>query len=380
MPQDSSKIRVLHIITALDQGGAEMMLYKLLSAFDRDAFDMSALSLANLGVIADRIRAVDVRVEAAGLPQPSGFGSVFSAISRIRPHIVQTWMYHADLIGGVLARMAGCPKVVWNLRHTTHSKAKTKRSTIWTTNACARLSKHVPARIVCCSEATYRVHADLGYDAQRMKVIPNGFDIREFAPDVEARLAIRRELGVSASTPLIGIPARFDPQKDHLTFFKAAAILLRQRPDAEFVLFGEGMSWGNENLAGMVEGLGIRDRCHMLGYRRDMNRVLAALDIAVSCSAYGEAFPNILGEAMACGVPCTATDVGDSRLIIGDTGRVVDVGDANALAQSWHDLLPKSGVTRHQPSLPARRRVMENFDLSAVVGQYQSMYRELVNG
>jgi glycosyltransferase involved in cell wall biosynthesis len=377
--QDTSKrIRVLHIITCLDQGGAEMMLCKLLSAYDRSAFEMSALSLANLGVLADRIRKANVNVEAAGLPNPMGVATIVSAVARMKPHIVQTWMYHADLIGGVLSRLAGCSRVVWNLRHTTHEEGKTKRTTIWTTDACARLSRHLPAEIVCCSEATYRVHADLGYDARKMRVIPNGFDLTEFAPDAKARIDIRRELGLAEDTPLVGIPARFDPQKDHPTFIRAASLFLRRWPSANFLMFGEGMDGKNETLTQWIRDAGIQDNCHLLGYRRDMNRVLASLDIAVSCSAYGEAFPNVLGEAMACGVPCTVTDVGDSRLIVGDTGRVIRIGDAEALAQSWEDIL-RARHSGHAPSLAARRRVMDNFNLAGVVEQYQSLYRQLAN-
>lgn len=371
-------LRILHIITGLFLGGAEMMLFRLLSRWDRSRFSGAVVSLIPVGPVGERIAAQGIRVSSLnmrrGLPNPLSILRLAGQIRAFAPDVVQTWMYHADLLGGLAAQAAGRPPVVWGVHNTTLVPGKSSTSAIWSARACARLSLFLPKRILCCSESARRVHGALGYDMGRMRVIPNGFDLEEFKPDPQARWAVRQELGLDANAVLLGLIARFDPQKDHGTLIRASARLREPWPQLHFVLCGEDVTWGNRELAGRIEKAGMRTRFHLLGRRLDIPRVAAALDVACLCSAYGEAFPNVPGEAMACGVPCVVTDVGDSAAIVGETGIVVPPAEPEALAAGIGRLLEMGPEGRRKLGEAARARVRENFSLDRVVREYQGLY------
>jgi glycosyltransferase involved in cell wall biosynthesis len=212
---------------------------------------------------------------------------------------------------------------------------------------------------------------------EKMLVIPNGSDLLTFKPNSGARLSVRKELGLQEETPVIGLVARFDLPKDHRTFVRAAGLLHTRIPDVNFVLCGDGITWVNPQLTEWIDAAGIRTCCHLLGRRLDIPRLSAALDVAVSSSAYSEAWPLSVGEAMACGVPCVVTDVGDCALIVGDTGRIVRPKDPEALADAWHELLTLSPDERARLSWAARRRAEERFSLPSTVAQYERLYAEL---
>lgn len=222
-----------------------------------------------------------------------------------------------------------------------------------------------------------RIHIELGYSANKMVVIPNGFDLSEFKPNPMARQAVRDELGISEGSQLIGLIGRFDPQKDHHNFVKAAAILLSQSPEVHFILCGDGITWENIELTDWIEEAGIRENCHLMGQREDIPLITAALDIATSSSC-SEGFPNVIGEAMACGIPCVVTDVGDSALIVGDTGLVVPPKNPQALAGAWQKLLELGPENKVQKGMSARHRVQENFSLPLIVGRYENLYQEII--
>ncbi len=376
-------IRVAHIITGLDTGGAERMLLKLLTHTDRDRFDVRVYSLIPPGLGGAPIEALGVPLETLGMrrdvPNPLAVFQLAGKLRRYRPDIVQTWMYHADLVGGVAAKLSavGAP-VVWNIRHSTFDPDQTRRRTTYVARLCAVASHWLPHTIVCCSIAAQRVHAALGYDASKIRLIPNGFDLSQFRPDSGARREIRDQLGLDATTPVIGRVGRFDPQKDHRGFVQAAAHLHRRRPDVHFVLCGLDIDANNAALTGWIRDAGLADVCHLLGYRRDAYRVLAAFDIAASSSSYGEAFPNVLAEAMACEVPCVATDVGDSAYIVGDAGTIVPPRDPIALADAWDAMLAGGPDRLRALGQAARRRVEEHFALGQVIRDYEAMYEAIV--
>jgi glycosyltransferase involved in cell wall biosynthesis len=210
-----------------------------------------------------------------------------------------------------------------------------------------------------------------------MTVIPNGFDLARFQPDALRRSAVRAELGVGDDVPLVGLIGRFDPQKNHAGFFEAAGCLLRRLPMVHFVLAGKGIDEGNRALMRMVETAGVGHVTHLLGLRSDIPHLMAALDVLAS-SSYGEAFPNVLGEAMASGVPCVVTDVGDSAYIVGDTGRVVLPGNMAGLAAAIEDLLTLPAAERAALGERARARVAEHFEIGRVVQQYERFYDDLI--
>lgn len=356
-----------------------MMLLKLLERLDT-RFSPHVISLTNTGEVGQRMKARGIPVEAMGMRpgsvSPTAFFRLVRRLKMLNPDVLHTWMYHADLLGGLAARLAGVPAVGWSIRQSNLSSDVNKRMTLAVVRACSLLSRWVPDKILCCSEVARQVHVNFGYAAGKMVVIPNGFDLALFQPDKTARVQVRAELGVSQNTPLVGLVGRFDPQKNHAGFFEAAGLLNKKMPGVHYLLAGKGIDENNDVIMRVVSNAGVRDVTHLLGLRSDIPRLMAALDVLVSSSS-GEAFPNVLGEAMACGVPCAVTDVGDSAYIVGDTGQVVKAGDMASLAEAVEVLLTMSYAERASLSKRARELVAEHFEIGNVVKRYELFYDEL---
>jgi len=378
-----SPARLVHIITGLELGGAEVMLYELLRATDPARFQSAVISLSAPGPLQPRIQALGVPVHSLGMqpgrPGPTALVRLGRRLRALRPALVQTWMYHADLLGGLAARLVTRAPVVWGLHNSNLDPLTTRWTTRATVAACARLSRLVPRRILSCSEVSLRVHRALGYDAGRMLVIPNGFDLARFNPDPAHYAALRVELGLPPDAALVGLIARWHPQKDHANFIAAAARVARRRPDTWFVLAGTEVVDGNPELRARIRETGMAARFRLLGARADMPRLTAALDLAVTSSVSGEAFPLVIGEAMASGVPCVVTDVGDSALLVGETGRVVPPGDPGALAAAMESLLALAPGPRLALGAAARARIGAHYALPVIAERYQALYASLID-
>lgn len=371
----------MFLSTGLNIGGAEVMLYRLLSHMNRDKFAPEVVSLMDKGPVGEKIESLGIPVNALGMKRGRfdivSFLRLLRHMRKVRPQLLQTWMYHANLVGSLASKFVGNVSIVWGIRHSDITQEAGKKSTMWVTKACASLSKRIPTKIICCSEASKRIHAELGYDTKKMMVIPNGVDVSTFKPDMEARNSVRKELGIALDEPLIGFVARFNPQKDHENFFRAAKALLERRPGVHFVLCGEEVTTQNDMLFNWLKDMGAAHSFSLLGRRDDIPRLMASFDVATLASNSGEAFPNVLVEAMACGVPCVATDVGDSAYIIGDTGLIVPPKEPEALAHSWLRLLDMSREERRNLGTKARERVTSNFDISIVAAKYEALYEEI---
>jgi glycosyltransferase involved in cell wall biosynthesis len=213
-----------------------------------------------------------------------------------------------------------------------------------------------------------------------MVVIPNGFDTDMFRPDNGARASLRRELGLDPEIPLIGLVARYHPQKDHATFFRAAGILHEEMPHVRFVLCGQGVTGANEEITAMAAGAGVEDSVHLLGRRADIPRIQAALDVASSSASSGEGFPNIIGEAMACGVPCVVTAAGDSAEIVDGCGTAVPPGDAPGLAAGWKTVLSMNSDARRELAESCRHRIVNKYEIGTVTARYEVMYLGMASG
>lgn len=383
--RDLPPLTILHVITGLFTGGAEMMLAKLLARLPAGQTRHTVVSLTGSGPLGARIAALGIPVINLGMNKGrlakgpaliAGFLRLRRLIRQEQPDIVQAWMYHANLFAGLAAAtMPGAPPVIWGIRQSDLDPKISKPATIRIAKLGGRLSRRLSDKILCCSDVARVVHERIGYDPARMVVIPNGFDLGEFKPDPAARAAIRREIAVPDDAPVIGLVARFDAQKDHRNFLAAAGQVRKALPNAHFLLCGSGADAANREIAGWIDDFDLGASCRLLGARGDIPAVTAALDIAVSSSAFGEGFPNVLGEAMAAGVPCVATDVGDSRMIVGDTGRIVPPRASGALSDAMLSLLRLPADERRALGTAARRRIADEFEIGVIAARYLALYR-----
>lgn len=367
-------LRVAHLITDLDVGGAEIMLARLVEALDRRRVQSVVVSLAGRGSVARRIAASGIQVieleMKADASSVLAFWRAVRVFRNIRPDIVHTWLYHADLIGLVAGAVAGVPAMMWNvrcseLRHPSAGIRIMLRLLAW--------SSRYPAAVVFNSHAGLRAHMALGYRPRRSEVIPNGLAAGDFAIPAPVRDEMRRRIGAGASQ-LVGLIARMDPLKDHETFLRAAAILRRAR-DVRFVLAGRGVV-ESDTTSALIRSLGLEDAVVRLPEQQNIAPLTAALDLAVSSSC-SEGFPNVLIEAMACGVPCVATNAGDSALVLDDPDRIVPVRDPAALAAACLRVLRMTPEARAAIGDSERARVSRLYALDAIARQYVELYEEV---
>jgi len=378
----NQNLRIVHIITDLFPGGAETMLSRLLSLLKEDDIDLCVISLSSDGIIGDKLRANNIPVQVLGMKpnalNPLLFFRLANWLRILNPDIVQTWMYHSDLIGGVASKIAGGFPVIWGIHNSNLDPKNSKRITRWVVKLCAILSKTIPNLISYCSFVSKDLHIKMGYHSQIMRFVPNGFDLQLFKPDPIAYQSVREELGLSGDQPIVGFLGRYDPQKDLQNLIKAASILHQKLPDVHFVLAGVGIDNENSTLTKWISDAKLPQLFHLLGRREDTPRLTAAFDLLVISSAYGEAFPLVLGEAMSCEVPCVATDVGDSKLIIGETGRIVPPRDHQALANACYEILSMTLDQRSELGKAARKIIADNYSITTMANIYKNIYHELI--
>jgi glycosyltransferase involved in cell wall biosynthesis len=371
-------LAVTHVITGLGAGGAETALHRLVSS-TRARLDHDVVSLTGPGHFGPKLLAEGVPVTCLnmrpGAPDPVALVRLIRHLRARRPDVVQSWMYHANLLAGLAAAAAGRIPTVWGIRHSELARS-TKRSTRWTSAACAALSGILPAGIVFCAHSALRAHAGMGYRAGRMVVIPNGFAAEALARDPAAGARIRRELSIDEEAVVVGTVSRFHPDKDPDNLLRAARRVAGAEPRAIFVLVGHGLDASNAWLSSRVGELGLRDRVRLLGERKDVLALLSAVDVFAQASRT-EAFPNSLGEAMLCSAACVATDCGDSREIVGSTGLIVPVENSAALAGAILELLAVGPAGRAALGARARDRVRERYDLREVARRYADLYAEV---
>lgn len=374
-------IKVVHIITDLSTGGAQMMLYKLLVGMDRSRFDPIVICLMNKGTLGQRIQALDIPVYTVNMSQ--GKLSILALWRLIKltrlslPDIIQGWMYHGNLAASIIRKfIPHNPPVVWNIRQTFYNIENEKPLT----RLIIRLGKYLSRnadKIIYNSRISAQQHEAFGYQGDARILLPNGFDVERFCPSASLRKSVREALGLGESTLIVGLFARYHPMKDHINFIQAANIVCTQQSNVHFILVGRDVSLDNSVLKGMLSTAQAKNNIHLLGERDDVAELMAAIDIGVISSAWGEGFPNTLGEAMACAIPCVVTDVGDSAWILGKHGHVVPAKNPQALASGILQLFNMGTNERSALGMHARQRIVDEFSIQRISSEYEVMYEQV---
>ncbi|NSW51296.1 MAG: glycosyltransferase [Anaerolineae bacterium] len=372
-------IRILHLISGLHVGGAETMVLQLVSETQGVTASHFVISMTDIGEIGERLQMMGVPVESLGMRRRTtdirGMLRFNKWLSTHEFDVVHSWMYHANLLAGLLVRKP----LVWAIHNTDLSLRFSGVLTVLTNLMCAILSHFCANQVVYCAESARVLHEKQGYDRRKGLVIPNGFDLDQFKPDTHARQRLLERLNLR-DTPelrLVGHVGRFNPQKDYGNLVSAFSRVCHVDADAHLVLFGNQLEESNRWLTERIVAAGVGDRVHLMGRTEHIETLLPGLDVFVLSSAYGEAFPLALGEAMACGVACVSTDVGDARVMLSNAGKVVPPKDPVMLAEAILALLTQSPNEIQRQAEASRRKIMESYDIHAVIDAYLTLYHSL---
>ena len=374
-------MKVLHIITHLDQGGAEAVLYRLIEA-THQKINYSVVSLHGAGVYGSKLRDIGVNVETLDMPRGrlkfTGLWKLRKIILGYSPDIIHTKLYHADLVGGVVALLSGAPPVIWTVNSSDLGKLRNSWKTRFIRRICAILSYGIPSAIIADANNTKRVNVSLGYSLKKFFVINNGIDLSSFFPDQRARQRLRHEFQIQEDMVLLGFIARWDPLKDHSNLLQALSIIKKSNRKFACMLVGNDMTSQNAVLMKLIHKNELDGHIILLGPRSDIPAIMNALDLHV-LSSFSESMPLAIIEAMACGTPCVVTDVGDAALVVGDTGWVVPPKEPKALAAGIEmgiGTLKKNG--KDELGQRCRRVIEEKYSLEVMVDSYLKLWKKTV--
>ncbi|UOG91871.1 MAG: glycosyltransferase [Candidatus Thiothrix sulfatifontis] len=388
MTHPTHKIRVIHIITRLsteNTDGAATMLYKLMAHIDRSRFEPMVISLDGEAELSNRIRAHGINVYSLDMHNNITAGWQVFKLTRLlrtlQPDIIQGWMYHGNLAASLANLSLGNRHpVLWSIHRAVHTLNQEARASRWVIELGAKRSAS-PEHIIYNTHLSAEQHAALGYDDQRSLVIPNGVDTQAFAPNRYHRDTMRHNLGIPADAFVIGLFAHYHPVKNHALFLEAARLLLSHHPNVHFILAGRGVMANNPKLRYLLDKIPAQQNLHLLGGRKDIPHLMNALDLYTLSSSYGEGFPESVTEAMACGIPCVATDVSDLARIIGNTGQCLPVADTtpSSLAFAWLEWINAGDVWRQEVGSRAMQRIQQVYTLQTITERYQKIYQNLLD-
>lgn len=369
------------VTTGLGTGGAETMLYRVLAGLDRQHFEPTVVSVMDEGTYGPQLREAGIPVACAGfsnrVPTPLRMTRLLRAVAATRPDLILGWMYHGNMAASLSRRMvAPSARLMWNIRHCVYDLKYEKRMTRLIIRLGRWVSQTVDAAIYV-SPVSERQHFALGYRPTTSLVIGNGLDTCRFTESRADREAVRVELGISKDDVVIGHVARFDPMKDHETFLQAARIVSRRFPQLKFLLVGRGVESGGPPFAAAGRDPELAGRLIMPGERRDVPRVLQAMDI-FCLSSYSEGFPNAVLEAAAVGLPCVVTRVGSAPDIAGRGALVVPARDPTGLANALSELAACAPEELARRGHLAFEHASSRYSLNAVVQQYESAFNRVL--
>ncbi len=366
--------RVTHLTVGLGKGGAETMLYQVLKYRTNSDLHYKVISLGESHYYEDLIRQMGIPVVEVSLhkkPVPS-LVRIFREIKG--SDTLCCWMYHANLIGYYLGKLAGVKRIVWNIRHSNLDPAVNSATTLKINRWCAKRSTKVSV-IAYNGQQARKVHEEIGYCSEKGITLDNGVDCAEFRPMPDAGVSLRAELGISDNQQVLLAVTKNHPIKDIPTFIQAFALLHKEKSNTVAVMCGGGVERNDKKISDLClkNGLTIGEDIFLLGMRHDVPRLMAGCDLYVLHSA-GEAFPNTLIQAMACGCLCVATDVGDVRRILSDDRKIVPAQDSEKLCTIMESNLAVLPDVRNAISNRNKDIVMQNFSIEKTVMEYEKLF------
>jgi glycosyltransferase involved in cell wall biosynthesis len=373
-------LRVLHVISGLTTGGAEWTMLRVVRGLAARGIQASVVSVSGGGPVADALRSSGVDVITLNMGRPAGVLGGWFRLRRVvrefRPDVVQGWMYHGNLFAWLAAR-SPIP-YVFGIRHSLPTLDGEKRLTRLVIRIGAVLSRRAAA-VTYNAKCSHQHHAAFGYSVANALWIPNGFDTRTFSPDAESGATLRRTLGLGPDESVVGIVGRYHPIKGHEVFLDAASLVLERGLNCRFLIAGRGVGDDAPGLRAHARRLGIEAKVIYVDERRDMPALMNTLDV-LCLASHAEAFPNVVAEAMACGVPVVATDVGDVAEIAGDTGKIVPAGDPTLMAGAIAQLCRLPAGQRRELGRAARQRIVERFSEERMLAAFADLYETVSTG
>lgn len=370
--------KIAHVIIGLNVGGAELMLQRLvINSSRKESFEHYVISLTDLGVIGPKLQEQGIKVYNLGITSisslPSALLKLRKVLNKLEPDVVQTWMYHADLLGGLTAKSLGIENIIWGIRNTDirpdHNVAKKVFH-----KTCSHLSYSIPNKIVCVAKQAKIFHAQFGYDDSKLLVIPNGFDIVKFAPNQNQRSRFRSKLSITEEEIVIGNIGRYLPIKNQVNFIKACIYLLKKGYMFKVLLAGREVDLNNPDICALFKEDNLLQHFIFLGEIEDTTSFYNAIDIFCLCSST-EGFPNVLGEAMASENICLSTDAGDAWDILGDSGFKIKSTSAPDIAKAIEgNVLNNSIKDLKEVGHRARISIINKYSINKVVSQFESLY------
>ena len=368
-------MRIVHIITGLGDGGAEHALFKICKYDNSNKHFV--ISLKGPGKYFSLLKKIGIKAYYLNFSFFSlwKFIILVKLIRSLKPDIVQTWLVHADFIGGIAARLAGIRNIIWNIRYSNIEIGKAKFTTVLIIRILSLISFLVPKSIITVSKKAKIIYEKIGYNRKIIKFIPNGYDLSILKINKYQKIKFKKKNKIKKETFLIGKVARYDSQKDHLNLLNALNLIKSKNINFCCVLIGFNVDKKNVKLKSEISKLKLTNHVKLLGQNDNISDVMNGLDLHVLSSRYGEGFPNVVAEAMACGTPCVVTDVGDSGLIVGKTGWVVPPKNSLMLAKAIENAFHEVDTVKWKKRCnKVRLRIKQNFGIGNMIRSYNNLW------
>ena len=367
--------RVLHVIYSLGQGGAERTLSNICLRSKKHIHHV--VCLTNKSFYSNLLEKNNIKIYELNMNKLQNLFisplRLYLILKKIKPEIVQTWMYHSDLFGGVIARLAGVKVVLWNVRSSSFKIPLISHSSLLTSRINALISSFLPNKIICCGKYTAQCHVKQGYDSSKIKIIFNGVDTNLFSPNSKKRNLVRMKYKINSHTILFGMIARYTPEKDHKSLLKALSLCNNLDQEWKCILCGKDMDYNNYELVEIINSLNLSQKIHLIGTQINVNEIYNALDLHI-LSSRSEGSPNCLTEALSSGVPCISTSVGDAQFILKKRDWIVNPNNHYQLAKVIKKFINLSESERAKISESSRKLIKSEFSLSKMIESYDNLY------